>query len=184
MLLFFIHPFFFFLSGAIQLNINLYNPSVNLFVTVLALFEFTAGGDIIPALRVRVYKRVNYDDHSTWVLLILDLCVLIFFIRYLSIEFYEFQNLWYIDDHEILLQNERFEQQENAYRRNRERGTTGSATNTHDDLSATINPSKCSRFKRVVMVYIKDLWNTIDLLTLFMYFISLGCKLDITFLLY
>jgi hypothetical protein len=91
-------------------------------VQPLSRFEFTAGGDIVPSLRVRVYKRVNYDDHQTWVLLILDLLVLLFFVRYLFIEVKEYQNLWMIDQNNINEQLLQYEAHKHAMRRSRQRG--------------------------------------------------------------
>jgi hypothetical protein len=85
-------------TRAVQLNANLYSPSTDLFATVVALFEFTAGGAVVPALRVRVYKRVNYDDHKTWVLLMLDLAVLLFFLRMTWIEAQEIRKIWRDDN--------------------------------------------------------------------------------------
>ena len=76
----------------------------------------------MPSLRVRVYKRVNYDDHQTWVLLILDLLVLLFFVRYLFIEVKEYQNLWMIDQNNINEQLLQYEAHKNAMRRSRKRG--------------------------------------------------------------
>ena len=143
------------------------------FVKVLALFEFTAGGDIIPSLRVRVYKRVNYDDHKTWVLLILDLLVLLFFIRYLFIEVKEFQSLWMIDQNKINAQLLKYEEHRNAMRRSRKRGDTSSST---IDLEPAINTSKCSRIKRVAYAYTADLWNFVDLCSLGIYFGSIGWR--------
>lgn len=121
---------------------------------------------------MRVYKRVNYDDHQTWVLLILDLLVLLLFVRYLLIEVKEYQNLWMIDQNNINEQLLQYEAHKNAMRRSRKRGHR---TTAHE-LAPTLPTDVCSRIRRVTFHYTADLWNTVDLLSLGLYFGSLGWR--------
>jgi hypothetical protein len=66
-------------TRAVIVDFNLYLPNTDNFVASIVLFEFTAGGAVIPTLKIKPWSRINYDDYSQWVPAFLEIALCAFY---------------------------------------------------------------------------------------------------------
>ena len=66
-------------TRAVIVDFNLYLPNTDNFVASIVLFEFTAGGAVIPTLKIKPWSRINYDDYSQWVPAFLEIALFAFY---------------------------------------------------------------------------------------------------------
>ena len=69
-------------TRAVVVDFNVYVSNINTFIATVVLFEFTAGGAVLPTLKIKPWFRSNYDDTNQWTGLFMEFLLLLFNVYY------------------------------------------------------------------------------------------------------